>query len=72
MRWPEKIAAGGKVDSIMSVMDVFPTLLAAAGIEPATRHRLDGRNLLPAIVDGENIARDELLFFIADRPLKTR
>ena len=70
MRWPTKIAPGGKVDSIMSVMDVFPTLLAAAGIEPATRHRLDGRNLLPAIVDGENIARDELLFFIAESPFK--
>ena len=70
MRWPEKIAAGGKVDSIMSVMDVFPTLLAAAGIEPATRHRLDGRNLLPAIVDGEDVAREDLLFFIAESPFK--
>lgn len=70
MRWPEKIAAGGKVDSIMSVMDVFPTLLAAAGIEPETRHRLDGRNLLPAIVEGERIAREDLLFFIAESPFK--
>ena len=70
MRWPEKIAAGGKVDSIMSVMDVFPTLLAAAGIEPQTRHRLDGRNLLPAIVEGERIAREDLLFFIAESPFK--
>ena len=70
MRWPEKIEPGGKVESIMSVMDVFPTLLAAAGIEPATRHRLDGRNLLPAIVDGETIKRDELLFFIAESPFK--
>lgn len=70
MRWPAKIAAGGKVDSIMSVMDVFPTLLAAAGIEPQTRHRLDGRNLLPAIVEGERIAREDLLFFIAESPFK--
>jgi len=70
MRWPEKIGAGGKVDSIMSVMDVFPTLLAAAGIEPQTRHRLDGRNLLPAIVEGEHIARENLLFFIAESPFK--
>ena len=70
MRWPERIAPGGKVESIMSVMDVFPTLLAAAGIEPRTRHRLDGRNLLPAIVDGEDITRDDLLFFIAESPFK--
>ena len=70
MRWPEKIAASGEVESIMSVMDVFPTLLAAARIEPITRHRLDGRNLLPAIIDGETIARDDLLFFIAESPFK--
>lgn len=70
MRWPEKIPAGGSVDSIVSVMDVFPTLLAAAGIEPVTRHRLDGRNLLSAIADGQAVSRDELLFFIAESPFK--
>ena len=70
MRWPEKIAAGGQVNSIMSVMDVLPTLLAAAGIEPLTRYRLDGRNLLPAIVEDEASPRERLLFFIAESPFK--
>ena len=70
MRWPDKIAAGGKVDSIMSVMDVLPTLTAAAGIDKETFYKLDGRNMLPAITDGESMPREDLLFFISETPFK--
>jgi arylsulfatase A-like enzyme len=49
VRWPEQIPAGSRVDSIMSVMDVLPTLAAAAGIEPSTHNRLDGRNMVAAL-----------------------
>ncbi|MEP5765241.1 MAG: sulfatase-like hydrolase/transferase, partial [Halieaceae bacterium] len=49
MRWPDQLRAGGKLDSIMSVMDVLPTLTAAAGIEASTNFPLDGRSMLAAI-----------------------
>ena len=70
MRWPGKVPAGSRVDSIMSVMDVLPTLSAAAELEGSTRHKLDGRNMLPAIMDGQTIAREDLLFFISETPFK--
>lgn len=70
VRWPDQIPAGSRVDSIMSVMDVLPTLTAAAGIEAVTRYRLDGQDMLPAVTGQRAIPRDELLFFIAESPFK--
>jgi arylsulfatase A-like enzyme len=52
VRWPGRIRAGSRVDSIVSVMDVFPTLAAAAGVEPGSRFDLDGRDMWPAIAGG--------------------
>lgn len=63
VRWPDQIPAGSRVDSIMSVMDVLPTLTAAAGIEALTHYRLDGQDMLPAVTGQRAIPRDELLFF---------
>ena len=70
MRWPEKIPMGSRVDSIMSVMDVLPTLASAAGIDADTQFRLDGRNMLPAVIDGQTMPREKLLFFISETPFK--
>ena len=70
MRWPEKIPMGSRVDSIMSVMDVLPTLASAAGIDADTQFRLDGRNMLPALIDGQTMPREKLLFFISETPFK--
>lgn len=72
MRWPEKITAGKKVDSIVSVMDVLPTLAAAAGIEAETTFPLDGKNMASAIVGDEKIARDDYLFFASETPIRGR
>jgi arylsulfatase A-like enzyme len=66
MRWPVRIEPGTKVADIVSVMDVFPTLAAAAGIEPGNRRRLDGRNLWPALESGERFALEGKLFFAAE------
>ena len=70
MRWPEKIPMGSRVDSIMSVMDVLPTLASAAGIDADTQFRLDGRNMLPALIDGQTMPLEKLLFFISETPFK--
>jgi len=70
MRWPEKIAAGGKIDSIMSVMDLLPTFAAAANIEVGNEFKLDGRNMLPALIEDQQIPREDYLFFAAETPIK--
>jgi len=70
MRWPAKIPAGSKMDSIMSVMDVFPTLTDAAGVEMGETRKLDGRSLWPAIAKGKTMPREELLFFASETPIR--
>lgn len=71
MRWPERLPAGGNMGQIMTAMDVFPTLAAAAGIEPRnTQFELDGINLWPAISQGRKVARSELVFFASETPIR--
>jgi arylsulfatase A-like enzyme len=72
LRWPAQLGAGGSFDSIMSVMDVFPTLAAAAGVEPQNTFELDGRNLWPAIRSGRKVPRDDFLFFASETPIRGR
>ena len=70
MRWPEGIQAGSKMDSIMTAMDVLPTLAAAAGIDDNTHFKLDGRDMMPAIVTGEKIVRQDYVFFASETPIQ--
>ena len=70
VRWPAELEPGVRFSSIMSAMDVFPTLAAAAGIEVQSNFELDGRNLWPAIRQGEHVALDEPLFFASETPIK--
>ena len=51
--WPEQIKAGRKVDDFISLMDIAPTVLEAAGIEPP-EHMLakSFMNLLTSEEDG--------------------
>jgi arylsulfatase A-like enzyme len=70
MRWPGKIPAGTKLESIMSVMDVFPTLAEAAGVEPRNTRALDGRSLWPAITGETSTPRNEYLYFTSETPIR--
>jgi arylsulfatase B len=70
LRWPGKLEAGSRFESVMSVMDVFPTLAAAAGVEPANERNLDGRNLWPAISQGKRAPLDRTLFFASETPIR--
>jgi len=49
VRWPERIPAGTVSDEPVISIDVFSTILAAAGIEPPDALQLDGRDMLPAL-----------------------
>jgi arylsulfatase A-like enzyme len=71
MRWPARLQAGRKMEQIMTVMDVFPTLAAAVGVEPGNdSFELDGRDLWPAIADGKPAPREELVFFASETPIR--
>lgn len=47
MRWPGVIEPGASTGSIASYMDVMPTLLHAAGVEPSKEKAMDGMSVLP-------------------------
>ena len=69
LRWPGRIEAGAQWDSMMTVMDVLPTLAAAAGVPPGNRRALDGRNLWPAIRDGQAVAREGRFIVGSETPI---
>ncbi len=69
IRWPAEIEPGSRMTSIMSAMDVFPTLAEAAGVEMRNEFDLDGRSLWPAIAGGKTMPREELLFFASETPI---
>jgi arylsulfatase A-like enzyme len=51
MNWPARIPAGQVIDGPGAAMDIFPTLLNAAGGDAAA-YELDGSDILPMIADG--------------------
>ena len=51
-RWPGKIKAGQIIEKPISLIDVAPTLLAAAGLPP--EEGMNGENLLPALASGDH------------------
>ena len=69
LRYPEQVAAGSKLEQIMTVMDVFPTLAAAAGVETGVTRKLDGQDMWPAIADGTPRPRKQTVFFASETPL---
>ena len=69
IRGPGVGAAGEKMDQIMTVMDVFPTLAGAVGIEPRNRRKLDGRSLWPAIHARKQMPRQEYVYFVSETPI---
>jgi arylsulfatase A-like enzyme len=69
LRWPQAIEPGQVMTQIMTVMDVFPTLADAAGIEAQNRRDFDGSSMWPAIANGELIPRRKLVYFASETPI---
>jgi len=59
--WPDAIPGGRMSDALGSGLDVFPTLLAAAGGDPGA-YGTDGFDLLPAIARGGPSPRREIFW----------
>jgi arylsulfatase A-like enzyme len=62
VRWPGHVPAGKVSEEIIHNIDVLPTFLAAAGVEPEASWKVDGRNLLP-VWRGQSKAPPRTLFW---------
>ena len=62
LRWPAKISGGQQLDSTMTVMDVFPTLAAAAGVQTRNKFEFDGIDLTPALLNNRPVKHDTIYF----------
>ena len=49
MRWPGHIEPGSISDSIVGPIDIYPTILEAAGLNKPGGHLVDGESLLPIL-----------------------
>lgn len=68
IRWPEHIPAGTRNDSIMTVMDLFPTLSSATGVPMLNELELDGVNMLPTLSENRKQPREKTVFFGSEIP----
>lgn len=63
VRWPATSPAGTKDDStVISAVDLLPTLCAAAGVALPDGYRPDGENMLPAL-EGKPVTRAKPIFW---------
>lgn len=54
-RWPGRIEAGAASDTPGITLDIMPTLLALAGVEPPAERPLDGADLSPVLLRGDRL-----------------
>ena len=66
IRWPAQLSKGRTLSQVLTVLDLFPTLAAAARVEVQSTKPLDGKNLWTNIVRGEITAREDLFFAVED------
>ena len=63
VRWPGRLKPETTVEKITAHIDLMPTILDAAGVEPPEDLKLDGRSILP-LLKGEAVAWQERALFI--------
>jgi arylsulfatase A-like enzyme len=64
IRWPGKIPAGVVCDQPISTVDLYPTFLDMAGIEPDPKQQLDGVSLFPLLrAESDHLRRDPLFWY---------
>ena len=68
MKWKGKLAAGKSFDSIMTVMDVFPTLASASQVPMLNTKEIWGRDMWPAIRIGKDVKLDKEVYFASETP----
>ena len=62
IRFPGRIRAGTKSQQVLTVTDLFPTILGALGGTSQGKKPLDGLNLWPQLAGGTSLTREPLFF----------
>ena len=60
--WPDRVPARQVVSEVGSTMDLFPTIVRAAGGRVPDSAELDGRDILPMVTDGAASPHEELFW----------
>lgn len=58
VRWPGQVKAGSTSDAIVGPIDMYPTILEAAGQKQPNGHVIDGESLLPILKEGRPLKRE--------------
>jgi arylsulfatase len=66
-RWPGTLPGGADVDRLTAHVDVLPTLAQLARAKPPEGVKLDGRSLVPLLLDAKAPWPDRYLFFHVGR-----
>ncbi len=64
--WPGTLPAGAVRDEMAMGIDVFPTVLALAGLPLPGDREIDGRDILPLLRDGAPSPHESLFFYWTD------
>lgn len=62
IRWPGHIPAGVVNDEFLTALEIFPTVLQAAGVEPPGGVVLDGFDMMPVLKTGQPSPRGEMFW----------
>lgn len=68
LRWPDQIEPEQIFTPLMTVMDLFPTLASATGINPLNQYPFDGIDLWPALSQKKSVKREEYVIFGSEIP----
>ena len=71
-KWPGTIPAGLVSNEPAMNIDIFPTLLKLAGGDLPADRKIDGKDMLPMLVEGADSPHDVLYLFDSDRIVGVR
>lgn len=69
-RWPGKIPPGQVSREVVASIDVFPTILGAAGVDLPADRVIDGRDLLPLLSGQVSESPHEAVYSMANEKLR--
>ena len=65
--WPGQIPAGQLSAELACTMDLYPTILRAAGVEPPSDRTIDGLDIMPLLRGQANSPRERFYYFRGSR-----
>ena len=71
-RWPGRIPEGGVRGGIVTAMDLYATMIEAAGGNIPTDRVIDGRNILPMLRGEAPSPHNELFYYFRDQVFAVR